>query len=527
MTDHASLELRKAQELFRQGRLSEARVKLLNVAQSPAWRDSALQGEALEGLGYIAAKENDYAQASDYLRHACRILPPSAQRDHYSGYLHQCAGRHEQAVEYLQRSVAAAPANIGAYELLLTSLMALGQHAGALRTITALESRLGRPSAHLHYIRGLVFGAQSQSDAEVGEYRKALALNPSHVDAYVNLGVAMHERMQFETALQCFRKALAIDPDHAGARVNRARTNLLLGDFEHGWKDFEWRRSTPGQDQPTGRTSWAGDRSIKGKTLLIRSEGGPGDTLQFLRYLKPLRTLGPKQVILTAQKRLLSLLEGFPDADLIVDEDDALPPFDESCPIMSLPLALSRTVTGVPETPSGLTIAQPRIDAWADKLANTDKPRIGIAWQIDDQPEGSDQSINLEQWRTLAEVDACYLALQPFPRNEDDGCAPDLPTGWCGIPESPGNFADLAALIVNLDLVITADNAIAHLAGTLGKPVWVLLPWLPDWRWQLERDDSPWYPSARLFRQPAPGEWAPTFNRIRSALQEFAQQQVP
>jgi Tfp pilus assembly protein PilF len=473
-------------------------------------------GDALEGLAYIAANRQDHALAADYFDRAIANLPDVAGRFHDAALSNQSAGRHAHAAALFERAVSLAPRKIESMHAAAMSLSAAGNNELALRM---LERAAGvDPKAwQVHYNIGRVLGLLARYEQEIAAYRRAIELKPDSVEAYVNLGVTLRDLHRFDEALRMFRKAVQIDPDHAGARTNRAQTNLLLGEFEHGWREYEWRWRDGGQRNGFGDRLWSGAQPLAGKTLLLHAEQGFGDTLQFVRYVDLLAGRGAR-LVLRVQDALLPLLCAYPGVDEVIGEQADVPSFDYHCPLLSLPQAL-KTGAAIPGTTPYLFADPLRIEGFR-ALAGDGRPRIGIAWSgssahINDR----NRSIALAGMAELFELDAVFVSLQKEVREPDRDALRRFPLQ--DLSARLESFADTAALIEQLDLVICVDTAVAHLAGALGKPVWLLLPFTPDWRWQLKRADSPWYPLARLFRQPARGDWASVTHDLATQLRGF------
>lgn len=505
---------------FRASRWDEA-ARLLREAVEMAPE----HGDALEGLAYLALRQGDAPRAADYFDRAIEHLPPSPQRLHDAGMTNQAAGRHERALACFDRALALAPGALPALKAAAVSASELARFDEAARKLARVRELEPR-AWQSHYNLGRALGLAARYEEEIACYRRAIELQPNAATAYVNLGVALRDLHRFDEALGVFKKALQLDPDHAGARTNRAQTNLLLGHFEHGWREYEWRWRDGGQRHPFGPNAWHGESSLEGKTLLVFSEQGFGDTLQFVRYVDKLAATGAR-IVLRVQDALRPLLAGYPGTAAVIGESDDVPPFDRHCALMSLPFALAAHREPIPARVPYLHADAARRVVWGERLgAARGGLRVGLAWSgstthVNDRH----RSMPLASWRAI--VDACggsatIVSLVKDVRESDREVLGTLPV--LDVSRDLGTFADTAALVAQLDLVICVDTAVAHLAGALGTPVWILLPYTPDWRWQLDRDDSPWYPDARLFRQRARGDWAPVIDAVRDALAAEARQ---
>jgi tetratricopeptide (TPR) repeat protein len=513
--------LESAMRDFRSNRLAEARTQLSQlIAIDPE------NGEALQGLGYIAAKEGDYVQAADYLDRALTLLPPSLELCHHAGFVNKAAGRSEQALEHFRYCLTLAPTHLPSHNEMAALQTAMGRHEEALATID--HALTLAPQAYpLHYNQGKILGALGRYQDELDAYRRAIAIKPDFVDAYVNAAVALRDMQQYDEALRMLKKAITLDPEHAGARTNRAQTNLLLGQFEHGWREYEWRWRDGGQRHDLPGKAWLGTPTIAGKTVLVHGEQGLGDTLQFVRYVDGLINLGA-EVVLRVQDSLVPLLRSYPAVKAVIGESEIPGAYDYHVPIMSLPYALRDSIKEIPSPGAYLHADPASTEKWAQwvaraaasrALAPAGRPKIGLVWSGSRiHPDDQNRSTRLWQWAPLLALNCLLISLQKDVRPEDrdtlDTCAGVFDAG----PELD-TFADTAALIANLDLIVTVDTAVAHLAGALGKPVWIALPYSPDWRWRLERQDSPWYARARLFRQSERGNWNTVIDAITQAIE--------
>jgi tetratricopeptide (TPR) repeat protein len=498
------------------GQLSEAANLLHGILAS-----TPNHGEALEGLGYIAIRQGDHAAAAEYLSQASLHMSMSADQLDFAAQVCQAAGRHDSALDLFERRLAHSPNHAASLHGAAMSLMQLGELDRAQEMLTHL-CRVHPGSAEAHYNRGTLLGRMGHYEDELAAYRLAITINPRFVKAYVNLGVALRDLLRFQDALLQFKKALSVNPDDAGARTNRAQTNLLLGEFEHGWREYEWRWRDGAQTHGfPASMQWTGTQPITDKTVLVHYEQGFGDTLQFVRFVDRLSAAGAR-VVLRVQDALLPLLQNYRSASQVIGETGHVPPFDYHIPLLSLPFALKVRAADLAAPQPYLHADETLVSQWRHLLADsTRRPRIGIVWSgsrthLNDR----NRSLSIEQLKPLLDADADFFSLQHDVRESDRACLADLHQSGklrdvCG---RLTNFAETAALIDCLDLVISVDTAVAHLAGALGKPVWIALPLVPDWRWQLDRNDSPWYSEARLFRQTTRGDWTGVIAALRAAI---------
>src|ERR1700733_9889762 len=426
------------------------------------------------------------------------------------------------ALNSYNRALAIEPNNIDALTNRGVALHDLGRYGEAL---ASHERALAVQSDHAAALsnRGLSLHKLGRLDEALASYDRALALQPDYIDALVNRGVTLHDRKRFDEALASYDRAIALRSDHADAHFFGSLSRLLTGDFGRGWIEYEWRRkgaSTGPSRRDFPQPLWLGSNEIADKTILLHSEQGFGDTIQFCRYV-PLVAARGARVVLEVEEPLRELLTGLAGAARVIAKGDLLPDFDLQCSLLSLPLAFGTQLETIPRAMPYLRAPDRALLKWGTRLPTKRRPRIGIAWAGNAKHiRDRERSIALGNLLPLLDVDATFVSLQKEVR------AADLETLKKGsniihFGHELDDFSDTAALISHLDLVISVDTAIAHMAGALGKPVWILLTHVPDWRWLLNRDDSPWYPTARLFRQSEIREWDSVITRVRDALLEF------
>jgi len=373
--------------------------------------------------------------------------------------------------------------------------------------------------AEAHNNLGIVLAKQDRVEKALGAYRQSITLKPDNPEAYYNLGNLCRDLGQWEEAQANYEEAIRLKPEHADAHTNLAMIWLLRGDFERGWPGYEWRWRTPGfACRDFVPPPWDGS-PLAGATILLHAEQGLGDTLQFIRYVPLVKERGGF-VIVECPPTLLRLLASCSGIDELVPYGTPLPPFPTHAPLMSLPRLLGTTLNTVPHAIPYLSVRPELREYWRKELSAIQALKVGVFWQGDPRHRKDRQrSIPLDGFAPLADLAGVQLcSLQEGPGTEQ------LTTAAFPILDLASrckDFADTAAALVNLDLVITVDSAVAHCAGALGIPVWVLLPYAPDWRWLLHREDSPWYTTMRLFRQKQPGDWGEVFGRVQHALTEW------
>lgn len=478
-------------------------------------------GPALEGLGIMAAQRNDMASAADYLLRAARCMDMSVQQLLRAAQVCLSAGRADDARRLFEQALDEQPTLAPALYGAAVAHAELGQEHAARQKLAQL-ARCHPKSAEAHYNRGTLLGMLARYEEEIAAYRQAIALKPGMIDAHVNLGVALRDLHRFDEALRQFKQALALDPDHVGARTNRAQTNLLLGQFEHGWREYEWRwRDGMQKHGFDPATCWNGTQDLAGKTLFVHHEQGYGDTMQFVRLAGRLQARGAR-VVLRVQDALLPLLRPYPGVDAVIGERDPVPAFDYHIPLLSLPHALKLREADFGATPY-LAADPARAAYWQAELPADGRPRVGLVWASSRAHRLSHarRSLRLEDMRELLALPAAFVSLQKDVYDVDRELLADLAARGALFDAAPrlSDFGETAALVSGFDLVVTVDTAVAHVSAAMGKPTWILLSHLPDWRWQLAREDTPWYGCVRLFRQPSRDDWATPLGRLREALQ--------
>jgi Flp pilus assembly protein TadD len=400
----------------------------------------------------------------------------------------------------------------------------LGQAVACYRTV--VELRPDFPTAYSNL--GVALQNQGRLDEAIVCHRKAVDLRPNSPEANYHLGNALAHQRRMDEARSSLIKAINLRPDYPEAHFYLARILLALGDMAAGWEEYEWRWQTPQMIKAHRnfiQPQWRGE-AADGRTLLIHAEQGFGDTMQFCRYA-PLAAARELRVIMEVQKPLVRLLSGLPGVELVIARGEELPPFDLHCPMLSMPLALGTTLMTIPGATPSLHADDGQVAAWRARLAAmaNQGPRIGLVWAGYPAIHSPVQAAR-DRRRSLAPDRLAPLFDLPgvhfFSLQKGGPAAPeDFPLS--DFMNEAEDFADTAALIANLDLVISVDTAIVHLTATLGKPVWMLDRFDPDWRWFTGRCDSPWYPTLRIYRQPRPGDWDPVLAEIARDLHSFAE----
>ena len=513
---HLRQQIKRAVELHQAGNLKQAERlyrKVLDVR--PDYFD------ALHMLGVVALQSGRHEYAIDLISRALRQNAgvPAAHGNLALALIQQ--ERLQEAIASYERQISLQPECIDAYANMASAQSRLGEHHQALATCDrAIDAQPNSSLAHL--ARAVVLKDLERYEECLAACDRAIELQPGSATAWDKRGAALRELGRAGEALDSHARAISLQPDFALAHLHCGMVRLQSGDFERGWRSYEWRArpggpvTVPGPEQ----SRWRGEQPLTGSTLLLHSEQGLGDTLQFCRYAKLAEECGAR-VILSVPRGLQRLMKTLSPTIRIIADTDPLPHFDWHCPLLSLPSAFKTTLTNIPAESRYLYADPERIAHWRHTLG-AEGFKVGIAWQGSRLPIDVGRSFPLARFEALALIPGIRLislqknagmeqlaSMPPGMKVEDLGSSLD-----CG----PDSFLDTAAIMESLDLVITSDTSIAHLAGALGRPTWVALKQIPDWRWLLGREDCPWYPSHVLFRQQRRGDWAEVFARMRAAL---------
>jgi len=469
-------------------------------------------GVAEQTLRQSAAALASYSKAIE--------LNPHYAEAHFSqALLYEEAARWPEALSGYERALQLRPSLTQAHFHRGNVLAQLQRWDDALSSFDLAVSTNPRHAlAHLH--RGNVLRELRQWDAAVASYDRLIALEPENADAHYNRGVVFELRKQFPDALQAFERAIAVRRGFVAAEHNRALVLLQTGEFGAGLASYEcrWANRGTGVDPAAYYDAavplWSGHESLEGKRILVFSEQGLGDTLHFCRYVKLLAARGAN-VVFEVQRPLTGLLSSIEGASQVIAQGEAVPPFDFKCALMSLPLAFQTTLDTIPSDRKYLHADPASVAAWQTRLGPRTRPRIGLTWSgnahyLNDHR----RSIPLAKLIDRLPREFEYFCLQKDIRAADRATLDANPF----IAEPAADLVGTAALCECMDLVISSCTSIAHLAGALGRPLWILLAYNADWRWLEGRDDSPWYPTARLYRQAASDDWDGVIERVAADL---------
>ena len=480
--------------------------------------------EARANLANALREQGELDEAANCCRLALEQQPDHAGALNILGLICQEQGRLDEAVACFRRSIQSKPDVAVVYDNLGAALREQGHLAEAetwCRRSVDLDPNNAQAFNHL----GEALLHQGRF-AEAGAcFQHALALKPDYANAHCNLAIIVAELGRLDEAAGYYRRALELQPGMVAAHWNQALLWLLTGDFARGWPEYEWRWQTKLQQftpRSYTRPLWNGE-ALDGNTILLHAEQGFGDTIQFIRYAALVkRRHGAATVIVECPKPLMRLLAGCPGIDRLVPSVNPALEFDVHCPLMSLPRIFQTTLESMPAEVPYLFPPPTVVATWREKLQNLHGFRVGIVWQgRNEHYTDLFRTIPLSFFVALGEVPGIsWISLQ---KGSGKDQLKEMAGGWAvtDLGNDLEDFLDTAAAIMNLHLLITCDTAVAHLAGALGVPVWVALLHLPDWRWLLDREDSPWYPTMRLFRQKRPRDWGPVFQEIEAELRRL------
>src|SRR6202051_925236 len=544
--------MNEALALHRQGRLRDAEKIYTRVLKA-----APDHFDALNLLGTIKAQLGRVGEAHRLLSAAVKLNPRAPQAWANLGQVLHALKRDRDALECFDKALALNPDDIGIVNNRADVLLSLRRTEEALAAFRQVLARVPQhPQARLG--SGIAHAALGALDEAVADFDRALTLAPGHPAAHFNRGIALYDLGRYAEAVAAQESALAAAPDHAGALLNRGRALaalnrfddaiasygkaqalrkddadvhfmeslalLTLGDYRRGFEKYEWRwrRSGMPEQKSRGRPLWRGDYPLARKTVLLHAEQGFGDTIQFARYVPLLAANGAK-VVLEVQPELTALMARLEGAAAVIARGTAAPPFDVHCPLGSLPLAFKTESATVPANIPYLSADNARLAKWSARIGALERPRIALAWagnpsHLNDR----NRSVPFAKLAPLLSIPARFVSIQRDVRGED-AIALAGDSRVTNLGAELDSFADTAALIAQCDLVIAVDTAVAHLARAMGRPLWMLLPFAPDWRWTLDGETSPWYPTARLFRQTSLGDWDGVIDRLGDELNRFAQ----
>ena len=549
--------LHEAVALQQQGKLRDAEKIFTRVLKA-----APDHFDALNLLGTVKAQLGRMGEAYRLLSAAIKINPRIAGAWANLGQVLLALKRHDEAIECFDKARALAPDDVAVLYQHANALLSAGRTEGALaefrqvlmrmpqhaearlncgialaalghhqEAVTEFDAALTAMPGHpgVHYNRGLALYALGRYAASLEAHDRALASAPEHAGAWLHRGRSLAALNRADEAVKSYAKARSAGKDHPDIQFSEALALLTLGDYRTGFEKYEarWRRS--GMPSPQSRRGplWLGGYPLSRKTVLLHAEQGLGDTIQFARYVPLLAATGAN-IVLEVQSELTALMARLDGGAKIIASGEAPPPFDVHCPLGSLPLALRTEPDSVPASIPYLSADDASLTKWSARIGALPRPRIAIAWSGNPSHYNDrNRSLAFARLRPLfahpaaqGGAGARFISIQYDVRAED-ASALAAETRVLHLGGDLQNFTDTAAVIALSDLVIAADTAVAHLAGAMGRPLWVLIPFAPDWRWTLNGEASPWYPTARLFRQTTLGDWDGVIARVTAELSKY------
>ncbi|MBA4329718.1 MAG: glycosyltransferase [Polaromonas sp.] len=480
--------------------------------------------ETLKNRGVALGHLGQYPAALESYDRAISLRPDDPETWSNRGVVLAELDRLPEAIASYDQAIRCRPAYAEAYNNRGAALGQLRQYQAAAESYERAVAL--RPDyAEAWNNRGVARGNLREYPLAMESYDQAIALRPAYADAWRNRSFTLGHMGQPRQAIEGYTHAITLEPEHAGAHLHRSLLLLLLGDFDEGWKQYEWRwkdDSVKAAVRHFSQPMWTGAEPLQGKTILLHAEQGLGDTLQFCRYARRVRALGAR-VILEVQPALAGLLAGVDGADQVLAGGQPLPAFDFYCPLLSLPLAFGTRLDSIPSAGSAyLSAPADRLAHWQARLGEKTRPRVGLVWSGNAaHTNDQNRSFPLAGLVDRLPPGVDFISLQKEIRPADQETLAQHPQ-ILRLDEEIRDFSDTAALCALVDVVLSVDTSVAHLAGALGRPVWIALPFNPDWRWLLDRRDSPWYPSATLYRQSSPGRWDDVMTRLGRDLARLA-----
>ena len=509
--------LQYADHCRNEGRLMEAEAVCRQILQA---QPNAPEAEHL--LGVIAHQNGKLADAIEHVQRASKLAPQVALFHANLGEMLRLAGRPKLAVDEARRALAIEPDMPAALSNLGVALYELKEYEEAART--QRKAIAAAPNfAEAHGNLGNALHALRKFDEAIAAYRRAVELKPDYADGWANYGTTLHHSGGFDEGIAALRRAIALAPHHANAHSGLGILLLMRGEFGEGLDEYEWRlRSTERTGPRFPEIPWAGE-SLASKHIYVQAEQGFGDTLQFARYITPLAQRAGRVTLRVHQQLVTLLCESLPGITVLGDRGDPAP-YQCDAVLLSLPRLFKTRLESIPSDVPYLRTPADAAQRWSKHLAKLQGLKVGLVWAGNpEHVNDSRRSLDLKALAPLFAVPGIsFASLQFGPRTADLKKLKGKP-GIEDLGARFEDFADTAGAINALDLVITVDTSVAHLAGALGKPVWVLLPWVSDWRWMLHREDNPWYPTMRLFRQKRDESWAEIVPRIAGELAAVVQ----
>ena len=471
-------------------------------------------------IAWKMIRAGDLAGARAHLLELTAIDQAFAQAWYLLGSVNQLLGNTTECLANYERALRLEPNHVATLNNVGVALQALGMPREAAASLRiAIRNKPDYAEAHSNL--GNSLKDQGDLEAAVACYRRAIEIDPNYFDAYNNLGNGLRAQGNLAESVTCYEKALGLKPDNPEMHLNRALAWLQMGDFERGWREYEWRlRCRDFALPPIAAPRWDGS-PLEGQTILLYADHGFGDTIQFIRYAPLVHERGGR-VIVACQKPIARVVASCPGVERVIPEGSVLPEFALHAPLMSLPLAFGTTLNSVPASIPYLSADAALAGLWQARLGSTRSFKIGVTWQGNPTyRRDRERSFRLAELERVARIPGVELV--SFQRIHGVEQLGEIQSKFAvtSIGEELNDFMDTAAAMKSIDLMITPDTSLGHLAGALGVPIWLALSFAADSRWLQGRSDSPWYPSMRLFQQARWGEWGQVFEQMAAALPGF------
>ncbi|MBC3880837.1 tetratricopeptide repeat protein [Undibacterium sp. LX40W] len=514
LPDAASLFRQAGEFLDRGDTVSSLDTYLQVIKRDPRFE------KAFVMIGYLYKERGNFPQAKDHLIRAIEINPELADANYLLGSIAAAENDAEKMIGYFERSILLDPSQEHIYLELSYALFQLGRGNDAIIQIKRGLEKFPQHVTMLQYL-GNFHLSQFQHENAFAAYEQALRLMPDSVELLYNFVICCMALYRFDLALDCLMRIQSIQPDHVMANFEEGMLRLQRGEYERGWRQFEWRWQTPALSAAKFKTfkpKWDGTQSLAGKTIYIRSEQGFGDTIQFCRFIPQLKELGAR-VVFSTSPLLFELMTQIGGVDSLVNDKQSLPDFDFYCDLMSLPLALDISLHNIPMSSRYLQCPPIQQKRWEKRvLEQGERTKIGVVWSGNPLHTNNHmRSIALSSIMSIFQIDADFTILQKEISASERVELSKYPNVFF-YGEEVKDFSDTAALVDAMDIVVTVDTSVAHLSGSMGKPTWVLISCFSDWRWLLGTESSPWYDSVRLFRQNTGEPWEVIVQKLKNEL---------
>ncbi|MBF0194732.1 MAG: tetratricopeptide repeat protein [Magnetococcales bacterium] len=482
--------------------------------------------DAYNNLSVVLIDQGKWDKAVANCRKVISLNPDIAITHFNLGNALKEQGKLDEAIASYNKAISIKPDFKKAYLNIGNTLKEQGKFDEAIARYKKIIS-ITPDYAIAHSNIGIILQEQGKVDEAVARYKKAISIKPDYAEAHSNFGNTLQEQGKLDEAIARYKKAISIKPDLAEAHNNLGVSLLLSGDFENGWVEYEWwRKCKDNIPISLSKPLWDGT-SLEGKTILLHCDQGLGDNLQFVRYTELIKKKGATVALLCPQP-LQAIFKTVNSIDCLITNSSLIPPHDYQASLLSLPMIFRTTLESIPNKVPYLHTDQKLVDKYANLMANLEGFKVGIVWSGNPKfKNNKNRSIGADFMAKLLDVQGCiFISLQKEAK-DDELKIFSKRSNFLDLSDHLEDFAETAAVMANLDLVISSDTSVIHLAGAIGKPAWALLMFNPDWRWLLKKDDSPWYPTLRLFRQPAPRKWKIVIEGVVNKLLKVVSGELP